>query len=408
MKSGGLAFIKIIIAVLAVFTVVVIGYQMYQYHFVSIKTESAVMGEIEETVSGTGIFFRNEEVIESGGYSYLDVVRAEGERVSADGVIARVYSNEQSAKRQKELRALEERISTYEDVLANSGSYVSASQGIDRNIYDNLEQIAANAHRGDSLNAFENADTLILNIMKHKIAAGDLVSYDALLDELRREYASLRAGMGDSLRTIYSPESGCFSLATDGLEQKLTPDVLTELTVENFADAEKLCDDAAGDDRNVGKMVYDNTWSVAMKLETRAVGELEPGNTVYIRIPSFGPDRIKCTVADLRKSGEECVLVLTSAIISNNILTLRKEDIYLVLKTHRGIQVRQSALRKVNGEDGVFVKVGLLLRYKKVEILYNDGTNVILNYVATNESGIRIYDQVVYKGSNLYDGKAVS
>ena len=408
MKSSGLAFIKIIIAVLAVFALVVIGYQLYQYHFVSIKTESAVMGEIEELITGTGIFFRNEEVIGNGGYSYLDVVRSEGERVSANGVIARVYSNEQSAKRQKELRVLEERISTYEDVLANSGSYVSAAQGIDRNIYDNLEQIAQSAHSGSSLSAFDAADALVLNIMKHKIAAGDLVSYDTLLSDLRQEYAALKQGVGDSLRTVYSPKSGCFSLATDGLEQTLTPEVLADLTVDNFDETSKLCDSPTESDDNVGKMVYDNTWSVALKLESRKVGDLEPGNTVYIRIPSFGPDRIKCTVSDLRKSGEECILILSSAIINNNILTLRKEDVHLVLETHSGILVRQSALRKVDGKDGVFVKVGLLLRYKKVEILSNDGVNVILKYEATDNSGIRIYDQVVYKGSNLFDGKAVS
>ena len=84
------------------------------------------------------------------------------------------------------------------------------------------------------------------------------------------------------------------------------------------------------------------------------------------------------------------------------------KPLQLILKNHSGILVRQSALRKVEGEDGVFVKVGLLLRYKKVHILYNDGVNAIVEYVSTDESGLRIYDQVVYKGSNLYDGKAVS
>ena len=46
MKTGGLTFIRIIIAVLAIFALVVIGYQLYKYNFLSIKTESAVMGEI--------------------------------------------------------------------------------------------------------------------------------------------------------------------------------------------------------------------------------------------------------------------------------------------------------------------------------------------------------------------------
>ena len=135
---------------------------------------------------------------------------------------------------------------------------------------------------------------------------------------------------------------------------------------------------------------------------------LETDDVVYIRIPSCGSERIKCTVADIRKNGEDCIVILESSVINDNILTLRSEEISLIIKTYNGIQLRQSALRKVDGADGVYVKVGMLLRYKEVEILYNDGVNVIVKYDATATSGLRIYDQVVYKGSNLYSGKAVS
>ena len=50
MKNSGLTFIKLIIGVLSAFTVIVIGYQLYKYNFVTIKTESAVMGKMEEVV----------------------------------------------------------------------------------------------------------------------------------------------------------------------------------------------------------------------------------------------------------------------------------------------------------------------------------------------------------------------
>ena len=142
MKNSGLTFIKIIIGIFAVFAVVVVCYQLYKYNFVSIKTESAVMGEMEETVKGTGIFFREEQAIGNSGYTYLDVIRSEGERISTGGTIARVYADEQSAKLQKEIRQIEEKIKTYEDVLSNSGSYESASSGIDQAIYSDLQEIS--------------------------------------------------------------------------------------------------------------------------------------------------------------------------------------------------------------------------------------------------------------------------
>lgn len=408
MKSGSLTFIKITIGILAVFAVFFVIYQLYKYNFVSIKTESAVMGEMEETVDSVGVFFRNEEPLSNGGFDYLDVIRTEGERVGAGGTIARVYSDEHSAKVRKEIRDLEEKITTYEEVLANSGSYQSSVAGIDQAIYEDLCQVALLAHSGNSVEAFAMGDDLLIEMMKKKISSGDLVSYDAVLDELKNELSALKASAGTSVNNIETKESGYFSLSTDGLENQLTPEFLETLSVENFDATVALCENSGDTSGHIGKMVYNNIWNVALNVPSDKVDLLEVNDTVYIRIPSFGNDRIKCTVSDIRKDGEQCVLILTSSIISDNILTLRSEEICLILETYSGIQVRQSALRKVDGEDGVYVKVGLLLRYKKVNVLINDGVNALVEYEVTNNSGLRIYDQVVYKGSNLYDGKAVT
>ncbi len=408
MKNSGLAFIKLMIGIFIFFASIVMIYQIYKYNFVSIKTENAVMGEMEQTLKATGLFFRDEEALSNDGYSYLDVIRKEGERVGADGIVARVYPNEQSAKTQKEIRDLQDKINTYEKVLTNSGSYESASKGIDQTIYQQLDQIAQLVNQENSLDAFSCADDLIIDIMKHKIAAGDLVSYDKTLENLRTELSSLKASAGGSVKNLTTAKSGYFSLFSDGLENTLTMDYLKSMTVDQFDSTLSICQQATKNGSNVGKVIYGNQWYAVLRVPSQSVDKLEKNGTLYIRIPSFGADRIKCTVEDLRKSGEDTLLILSSSMIYDNILTLRTEDVYLVLNSYSGIEIRQGALRKVDGEDGIYVKVGLLLHYKKVTILYSDGINVIVSYDANDSSGIRIYDQVVYKGLNLYDGKAVS
>ncbi len=407
MKTGGLTFIRIIIAVLAIFALVVIGYQLYKYNFVSIKTESAVMGELEEVVKSTGLFFRNEKIIDRRGYEYFDVIREEGERVPASGVIARIYNDEASAKKQKKIRELEAKIKTYENVISNSGSYQSSIASIDSEIYSNLQNIAYLAQKGDS-SVFSDADSLMVELMKKKIASGDLVHYDSVLKNLRDEERRLKASIQTSGQTISTDKSGYFSYGLDGLESQFSLAAMNELSTDNFDSMLEQCKKATPAADDLGKIVYDSRWSLALKLKTKDITLLEAGDVVYIRIPSYGSERIKCTVAEIRKNGEESIVILESSVINDNILTLRNEEISLIIKTYKGIQLRQSALRKVDGADGVFVKVGMLLRYKEVEILYNDGVNVIVNYDATASGGLRIYDQVVYKGSNLYSGKAVS
>lgn len=408
MKSGSLTFIKIIIGALAIVALVVSGYQLYKYNFVSIKTESAVMGELEEVVKAEGVFIRNENAVSKSGYDYLDVIRTEGERVASDGVIARVYADEYSAKIRKEIRQIEDKIATYEEVLASSGSYQSSGASIDREIYSSLNEIASLSQNGNAVDAFDKAEDVVISLMKKKISSGDLVSYDTVLKGLKAELSALKNSGSDSFRTISTPKSGYFSLATDGLEDVFTEEYLSQLDVDSFDEALNLCTDLNEESDNLGKMMYDNSWSVTLKVPSSSIDRLEVQDTVYIRIPSFGADKIKCTIMDLRKEGEETLVVLSSSIISGNILTLRREEISLIVHTYTGLVVRQSALRKVDGVDGVYVKVGLLLRYKAVDVLYNDGSSAVLNYDATNEAGLRIFDQVVYKGSDLYDRKAVA
>lgn len=407
MKSSGLTFLKIIILVLVLFAIVVIGYQIYKYNFVFIKTESAIMGEMEKVVKTNGIFIRDEKVINQNDSQFIDVVRTEGERVAAGGVIARVYSDENSAKVQNKIRELKKKIDTYQEVLSNSGSYQNASKGIEQEICGNLIDIAKESKAGKP-SAFVTADSLTIGIMKKKIASGDLVQYDTVLNGLRAELKQLEASSGASVKTIQSSESGYFSFGTDGLEEVFDSKYCDELTTETFDSAVQKCCEAEAKNNAIGKVVYEGKWSIAMKVSANSISQLDLGNTVYIRIPSFGSARIKCSVQDIRKNGKESILVLSSSIVNENILTLRYEEIHLIVESFNGVQIRQSALRKLDGKDGVYVKVGLLLKYKEVEILYNDGTTAIVKYDVTDNDGIRIYDQVVYKGSNLYDGKAVS
>ena len=409
MKTSGLTFIKIIIGLLAVLAIIVIGYQLYKYNFVIIKTESAVMGEVDESLNTTGIFFRNEKVFDNYNSNFIDVVRSEGERVSGGGIIARTYTDARSAELQKEIREIRSSISIYEDILKNSDSYKNASTGLADAVYQNLNDLSLKVNEGAPGAAFDIADELIISIMKEKIANGDLVSYDAVLDELKSRLKQLTDTAGSSVRNIVTNESGYFSLGNDGLEASFSMDAMDSLSVDNYDQMIALTkSDQEASENSIGKIVYDNAWYVAVKVPANHIDLIEVNDSLYIRIPGFSSEKIKCTVYDIRKDGNDAVMILRSSMITSNVLTLRCEDITVILRTHSGIQVRQSALRKVDGEDGVFVKVGMLLKYRKIKVLYSDGNTAIIEYDASVNSGLQLYDQVVYKGSNLKDGKAVT
>ena len=48
------------------------------------------------------------------------------------------------------------------------------------------------------------------------------------------------------------------------------------------------------------------------------------------------------------------------------------------------------------------------MKYREVDILYIGSTFAVVKYDALNTSGLQAYDEVVIKGSDLYDGKVVA
>ena len=48
------------------------------------------------------------------------------------------------------------------------------------------------------------------------------------------------------------------------------------------------------------------------------------------------------------------------------------------------------------------------MKFRKVNILYIGSTYAVVEYDVIDTSGLQAYDEVVVKGSNLYDGKVVA
>jgi hypothetical protein len=60
-----------------------------------------------------------------------------------------------------------------------------------------------------------------------------------------------------------------------------------------------------------------------------------------------------------------------------------------------------------DGERGVFVRNGAVIEFRRVNMLRSDEDFVVVEN--TKEAGyLRLFDDVVVRGRNLYDGKVVS
>lgn len=116
-------FIKFLFILFFIFLLIVAVYQIYCYFYVSASTEYATVIECEDTVAVSGYFLRDESVISAENSKYIDITVNSGEKISKDGTIANVYSTEDSAKIQSQIRELQLRIDEINSVISAAHGY---------------------------------------------------------------------------------------------------------------------------------------------------------------------------------------------------------------------------------------------------------------------------------------------
>ena len=99
-------------------------------------------------------------------------------------------------------------------------------------------------------------------------------------------------------------------------------------------------------------------------------------------------------------------LVLTSNIMNEDIAALRVASVKVRVEAFNGLVVERKALRTVDGQTGVYIKVGNLAQFRAVNIVYSDENIVIAdNSKADISNHLEMYDEIILEGTDLYDKK---
>ena len=70
-------------------------------------------------------------------------------------------------------------------------------------------------------------------------------------------------------------------------------------------------------------------------------------------------------------------------------------------------KISNSAIRTVDGEKGVYIVRGNLMGFRKIHVLYSTDTFSIVDNPKDSSEYIKLYDNVVTEGVDLYDNKLV-
>lgn len=389
------------LAVLAYF-----GLQVFRYFHDPLTTAVAYDYQVEESVPAAGWVVRDEEVLAGESDGLLRLSRSEGERVSENGEIARVYADQASLDSQQQVDALETQLSQLR-YAQEAAAGAEATLKLDNSIAQSILSLRA-CVAADRLDAADSdvAELRALVLKRDYTYAGD-DDLDARIDDAEKELKTLRAQAASSTRTVRAPEAGIYSAVVDGYENVLTPAFLETVTPAALSAVEP----ETGTDTGLGKLILGDTWYYAATLSEADAETVRSGGSVTLRFTKGDGRELTMKTESVSKAESGRVAVVLSCREYLPELTLlRRQSADLIEDRVSGLRVPSLAIRvNDDGVTGLYCVVGATARFKPVTVVYDgDGFALVRAASADAAAILRAGDEVILTAHDLFDGKVVA
>lgn len=416
---------KILMAVLTLGVVAYFVLQGINYFGDPLSTAMAYTYHAEKDMDLSGYVVREEQVIADDTNGLLQLQRAEGERVSAGGVVAAVYADQASLDRQSEIEALKVQIEQLQ-FAQEAALGAEASMKLDAKILRSM-QAFREALEEDRLDVAEDHGAeLRALIMKRDYSLEDTSGLQTQIQELQAQLKTLRNQAANSTRRITAPQSGIYSAVVDGYETVLKPAGLKGITPSQLADVRANPEAHSG----VGKLILGEDWYYAATVTAEQARKLQETSG---ELASRG----KCMTLKFSKNVERgmpvlvdsvgpvengrCVVVFQGQTHLSQLTQLRQQTAKIISSSQDGIRIPKEALRAnqttldeetgkktETKQTGIYCVVGKEAWFKPVKVLYNGDGFLLVKPAAEDEKNrLRPGDEVIVAARDLYNGKVV-
>ncbi len=407
---------KILCGALALAVLLVVGVQLYVAYGKPYTLETVVSLEVQESFDVKGIVSREETVLDSRKSGAVDYLIHNGDKVAKNSVVAQMYPNEEDISNMSKVAQLEAELKTVQESQALGAAAGTQAASLTRQI---------NSVNGEYVGALQGPEfggrcelklCLLSAFNRSQIVFENVSDFNARIDELKNEIAALRQKSGQSVSSVTAPVSGYFVNSADGFETLTNLDKagqLTEQQIEEFFTMKK----PEADETLTGKIITNAKWRYTAIVDASKAVLLKEGKKYNLLFQSAADEMVATEVISnsYNASQPTAVVVFETDRLSEKLVKLRLEEAQVVMQTHEGIKIPKSALHIVEGEDGpekgVYIKYGQIMKFKLVDIIYENEEYFVSEDKETElerSKYVRIYDDVIVKGSDLYDGKPLS
>ena len=425
--AGGLKTLAAVVIGFLLLAAVYVGYQAMQVLFPPNTYETALLATVEDTIDAEGVLLFDESYVSGSGT--LGYLAADGERVSAGTAVAEVYSDAIQATLRQQLTQINDQIDLLQRSQNNTTSLQLESLRKNRSaaLYDLMDSLDC----GDYEDTDAEKEDYILSQNRLWVITGEVAGFSDQITALTQQAASVQSQLGNPTQ-ITAPQTGYFIRSSStGRLNAGAEDILALDAAGLKAYAESSPEVAL--DGCAGKIVSGFTWRYAGVCTAKEAEKLlgkdgKPlSGSVEIRFPGQVETPLKAKVSEVEIDSENGIarFVISCEIINGDVLRLNCADAQIIVGRTTGLRVPAAAVHylKEDGSEaeeqgenyipGVYVKYGNLARFCRIDPvddahpLVTDGDYwiVLPSGTANSVSEVRLYDEIIVSGQNLYDGK---
>ena len=387
--------------------VLYIGFQVYRSIFSQVVTELAVTHSVFESIETEGLVYRTETVIPQSNAGHIYYAIENGTRVAKNSVIASVYADEASGRIEQDIETIDEQIAAFKAIQADASSERVTLDIINEQTQNVLYNLVQQTEIG-TFTSVGSAQFDILSLLsKRQMITGKTVDLTAKIKELETKKANLKAQYKSPKSKIYAPVAGYFADRTDGFESVLITDDLQDLSVEtlkNHFQTRPSTDTATG-----GKIVSGYEWYMACIVPDSYYNALGVGKNLSLKMSFVLDESVPATVYACNKDNNgNLAVVFRCDYMSAELSTIRKEAVEIQLVEHTGLKVPKRAIViDENQQAGVYIRSGNVVAFRKIEQQFSEPADYAICKEIHEDGYLRMYDDIIVGGRDLYDGKII-
>ncbi len=391
--------------VLALFFAVYIFLQTYLVNANSVDTIKAVEGYINDSIVVQGVVCREETVLTQDTGGVVDYLVDDGERVSKGGLVAKAYSSYTDIEKLIVLRILQ---ADYDNILTANGYIDGNTLDISqtrKQLTGQLSQLSSIYAKQDFTDSVNKLNALTLSLNKISVATGKTDSFQQAKTQLNDEIKNIENQLQQPLASLYTPYTGYFIKSVDGYESQATVEKFMSSSYEWGQNLIQSYSDISDDVSQYGKIITDYKWCICTYVDTASAEKLTEGKTVSLSLQTNANSFNKAKIKSVVDFGDKSLIVIESTVMDENSASLRVTDCEILFKQYTGIKIPKSAIHFVDEQMGVYVNFSNVVYFKKISPVYEDDNYVIVPKKTDENNQVEMYDSIIVKGRNLYNGK---